>query len=548
MRPTKLSGFAALAASLLFSISGFSQSSPVLPRLEKRGEATQLIVDNKPYLILGGELRNSNTSNLEYLQPLLPKLAKMNMNTVLAPVTWDLMEPEEGKFDFTLVDGLLKQARESKLRVVVLWFGTWKNGLSHYVPDWVKKDFRRFPRVKLASGKSTETVSVFSKEALSADTKAFTALMKHLKVADAAYRTVIMVQVENEVGIHGDTRDRSTIANTAFSQPAPAELIAGLKKYQTELQPAVKNLWEAVGSKTNGSWEDIFSKNLVTDEIFMAWNYAKYINQVAAAGKAQYDLPMYVNAWLPQNHPKGGPVASMHDIWRVGAPQIDFFAPDIYKAEFKQVVANYYHTWKPLFIPESVADSAGASNAYYVIGKYKALGFSPFAVEDRITGYDEPIPVAYKELSDMAPVILEAQRKSTITAVTVNNGNPVDTIEMGGYRLEVRPRITRGKTPAASSGYGLIINSGPDEFILSGLNFEVSFTPATPGPQMAGLASVWEGTFKNGEWVPGRKLNGDEVMVGYDLAKQAANNKTGTVARIQNNAIGTLKVKLYRFE
>lgn len=545
---TALSVLAAIMLCFGRPVLAQKTSAKPIPCIQKRGVANQLIVDGKPFLILGGELRNSNTSSLAYLKLLLPKLVAMQMNTVLAPVTWDLIEPQEGKFDFSLVDGLLKQAREIKLRVVVLWFGSWKNGMSTYTPDWVKTDQARFPRVKLSNDKSIETCSVFGDKTLKADSRAFTALMKHIKAVDEKERTVIMIQVENEVGIHGDSRDRSALANAAFEQPVPQELMSSLQKYKADLHPAVKQPWEKNGSKMQGAWEDVFGKSAITNQIFMAWYYSTYVNQVAAAGKAVYNLPMYVNVWLPPNHPSGGPVAEMHDIWRAGAAQIDLFSPDIYKANFKEVVAPYYHTWKPLFIPECVADSAGASNAYYAIGRYSAIGFSPFAVEDRITSpfVSAPVPKAYKILSGMAPVILDAQSRGIITGVTVDEKNPVETISMGGYNLEVHARSGSFRSSAATSAYGLIINSAPNEFIISGLNLQIIFSPSD-GSKTSGFLSVWEGDYKNGQWIPGRKLNGDETTLSYSMLKQSSANRTGTIARIQNYVPGTIKVKLYQF-
>ncbi|MDB4925664.1 DUF5597 domain-containing protein [Mucilaginibacter sp.] len=549
----KLSAKLLALIGMFLCAPAFSQQKAAkpIPRLEKRGQVTQLIVDGQPYLVLGGELHNSNTSSLEYLKPIMAKVAAMHFNTVLGAVNWDLLEPEEGKFDFSLVDGLIKQSRDNKLKLVILWFGSWKNGMSHYVPDWVKKDQARFPRVKMGNGKSTETLNVFSPENLKADAKAFSALMKHIKAIDSKERTVIMIQVENEVGIHGDNRDRSDVANANFSKQVPAELITGLQKHQAELQPEFKQAWEKAGSKTAGTWEDVFGKNAFGDEVFMAWHYAKYVNAITAAGKAEYNVPMYVNAWISPVYPRGGPVAYMHDVWRVAAPKIDIFTPDIYQPDFKGIIPLFHHSWNPLFIPECAADSAGASNAYYAIGMHNAIGYSPFAIEDRVADpINGPIPKAYKVLGGLAPIILDAQAKGTITAVTINKSNPVQTINMGGYNIELRTRRKKMGTERylPNSSYGIIINSAPDEFIISGVNLEAIFAPSTAGPQIAGIASLWEGVYDNGKWKPGRRLNGDNIMQNYNMTEQSTKNQTGTVVRFENPGPGILKVKLYKFD
>ena len=532
-----------------------SSQSKQIPHLEKRGHATQLIVDGKPYLILGGELHNSSTSSMDYMQAIWARMSALNLNTVLAAASWELVEPEEGKFDFSLIDGMLKGARENNLHLVLLWFGSWKNGLSHYVPYWVKRDFKRFPRVQLSNGHATETITPLSQEGMNADAKAFTALMRHLKEVDASERTVIMIQMENEVGVIGDARDHSTLANAAYAKPVPKELLGGLQKNMNELQPPLKKLWMAAGSKSSGSWQDIFGKNNAADEAFMAWNYANYINTIAKAGKAEYSLPVFVNAWIvqpedngPGDYPSGGPQSHVHDIWRIGAPQIDIFAPDIYLPDFKGITSMYQHPWNPLFIPESFADSLGAANSFYAIGHYNAIGFSPFGIDNRVSA-GSALPKAYKILSGLSPQILEAQSKGIIEAVSLNKMDSVKTINIGGYNMEVALRQTRyGSKGGPAIGYGLIINTAPDEYILAGSNIQFTFKPSTPGPQMAGLAAVWEGTYENGNWKPGRKLNGDNIMLSYVLSNEAANNRTGSVARFEGNDPEVLKVKVYRFE
>ena len=272
-----------LAASFAAQLSAQNTS---IPHLEKRGVATQLIVDGKPFLILGGELNNSSSSSLEYMKPEWPRLAAASVNTVITPLSWELIEPTEGHFDFALVDGLLAQAREQHLRIVFLWLASWKNGMSSYPPVWVKQDTKRFPRVERANGTKVGILSPQSNTTRDADARAFTALMQHLKTADATDHTVLMMQVENEVGVLGDTRDHSPEANRAFASVVPAELTQYLKAHKLSLDPELLTLWTQQGEKTSGSWAQVFGDSPRADEIFMAWNYARFIESVTAKGKA----------------------------------------------------------------------------------------------------------------------------------------------------------------------------------------------------------------------------------------------------------------------
>lgn len=536
---------------------GYAQtkSAPPIPHLEKRGGVTQLIVDGKPFLMLAGELRNSSSSSLEYMKPIWPKLAKMHLNTVLAVVSWETIEPQEGKFDFALVDGLLQGARANKLRLVLLWFGSWKNGISRYTPPWLKANQKRFPLVQMKGGRTLEILSTLSAANRDADARAFAALMRHVRQADSAQRTVIMVQLENEVGVLGDSRDRSPAANEAFAGPAPAELLEHLRKHRDTLLPEFRKVWEAAGSRTSGTWEEVFGKGLAADEIFMAWNYARYINRVAEAGKAQYRLPMFVNAWIvqpedkgPGDYPSGGPVDHVHDVWRAGAPLIDILAPDIYLPNFPELVARYSRAANPAFIPESRAGAAGAANAFYAIGQHGAMGYSPFGIEEREDPEKGQIPKAYAVLAQLAPLILEHQSKGSIAAVWLNKEQPAQKLQLGNYTLNVELRRTRrapGLLPEV--GYGIFIAAGADEYIAAGTDVQVTFSPNTPGPPIAGLASVEEGTYMNGRWVAGRVLNGDEVQLRYDLAAAAAENQSGSGLRFGADGPAIQRVRLYRY-
>ncbi|MCX6618752.1 MAG: DUF5597 domain-containing protein [Acidobacteria bacterium] len=546
-----------IAVCALAVVAGYAQtkSAPPIPHLEKRGGVTQLIVDGKPFLMLAGELRNSSSSSLEYMKPIWPKLARMHLNTVLAVVSWESIEAQEGKFDFALVDGLLRGARANSLRLVLLWFGSWKNGISRYTPPWVKANQERFPLVQMKGGKTLEILSTLSAANRDADARAFAALMRHIRQEDSAQRTVIMVQLENEVGVLGDSRDRSPAANEAFAGPAPAELLEYLRKHRDTLLPEFRRVWEAAGSRTSGTWEEVFGKSLAADEIFMAWNYARYINRVAEAGKAEYRLPMFVNAWIvqpedkgPGDYPSGGPVDHVHDVWRAGAPLIDILAPDIYLPNFPELVARYSRAANPAFIPESRAGAAGAANAFYAFGQHGAMGYSPFGIEEREDPEKGPIPKAYAVLAQLAPQILEHQSKGSIAAVWLNKEQPAQKLQLGNYTLNIELRRTRrapGLLPEVGSG--IFIAAGPDEYIAAGTDVQITFSPNTPGPPIAGLATVEEGTYVNGRWVAGRVLNGDEVQLRYDLAAAAAENQSGSGLRFGADGPAIQRVRLYRY-
>ena len=529
------------------------ESQAGLPHLEKRGHTTQLIVDGKPFLVLGGELHNSSSSSVEYMKPVWPRLAAMHMNTVLLPVAWETIEPEEGKFDFSVVDGLLEGARANNLKLVILWFGAWKNTYSSYVPGWVKRDTERFPRVQTSDGRGTERLSPFSTAVRDADARAFAKLMRHLREADGDTHTVLMVQVENEVGVIPESRDHSPAANAAFSAAVPPALTGFLEKHRTTLDPEFRAAWEAAGGRTAGTWQEVFGKTSLTDDLFMAWQYATYIEHVTAAGKAEYALPMFANAALirpnyePGQYNSGGPLPHSMDIWRAGAPSLDFLSPDIYFNEFALWAGRYARPDNPLFIPEAQGGAAGAANAFYAFGHLSAMGFSPFGIDDQgnvpldlvgITNSSErpdnsAIGSVYSELARLAPMILEKQASGGVSAALMEGeAQRSARIALGDYTAT----MTRagGASGAGARLAAMFIQTGPNEFIVTGSgDAQITFSTDKPGPPIVGIESIDEEFYENGAWVPRRRLNGDESSQGQGLKLSASDLAQGKVYRVR---------------
>jgi beta-galactosidase GanA len=504
---------AALVAATL-SLGSLAFGGPAAPHLRREGTATQLVVDGEPFLVLGGELHNSSSSGLQYMEPIWPRMVDLHLNTVLAPVSWELIEPEEGRFDFALVDGLVEGARRHDVRLVFLWFGSWKNGRSSYAPAWVKSDDERFPRARVGGRRDTvEILSTLGEASWKADAAAFAAFMRHLREIDGEHRTVIMVQVENEVGVLGDTRDRSPAAEAAFATPVPEELLQYLQSNKEDLLPEVRARWEQTSYRREGSWEDVFGPGPDTDEIFMAWHYARYLDRVAAAGTAEYDIPVFANAWLGTpgragSYPSGGPLPHVLDIWLAGAPHLDLLAPDIYSPDFAEWCQRYTRRGNPLFIPEMRRDDSGARNVFYAFAAHDAMGTSPFAVDGIEDPADSALASSYAVLEQIAPLLLEHQGRATMVGFLLDEEQPRVTRRLGGYELEIT--LDQVFSYHAEVGYGLIVATGPDEFVGAGGGFRVTFTPVSAGPDRAGIASVDEGEYRDGRWVAGRRLNGDE--------------------------------------
>lgn len=550
--------------SFVFGLFVLSLSLPLpaqrpLPEVRANGAGKQLFVDGRPFIVLGGELHNSSASSLSYMQPIWPKLAALHLNAVIGTVNWELLEPVEGQYDFTLVDAQIQEARRHDLRLVLIWFASWKNATSTYAPMWVKTDTKRFPRMVtkprpdlpqhlaslMGATMPAPNLTPLGRNTMEADARAFAALMRHIREVDPQH-TVIMMQVENESGLLGDSRDRSPLAEAAWNAPVPAALMNYLTRNRAALLPEMQKVWGAHGYKASGTWPEVFGTDNFADEVFMAWHVGSYINHVTEAGKKELALPMYVNAWLgpqpemafPGQYPSGGPVARVMDVYRAAAPAVDLLAPDIYVRDFQGTCALYARSGNPLFIPEA---RAVVGNLFYALGQHAALGFSPFGIEDVKT--DSQLAEAYAFLGPMLPVLAKAQAENRVVGILLEDEKP-QAFKLGGYELKVassrRPvRLDAGQAPleaakraAAMPGFGppppderpfgLVISTGPDAFLVVGAGLMITFAADGPGGRIAEIGSIDEGTFANGNWVPGRRLNGDEGRPAIRSGKIAA--------------------------
>jgi Domain of unknown function (DUF5597)/Glycosyl hydrolases family 35 len=499
------------------------------PRLVTTDGRTRLEVGGHPFLILGGELANSSAASAATARTALGKVAGLGLNTVLVPVSWELIEPEEGKLDFTLISDVIREARRARLHLVLLWFGSWKNGMSSYVPAWVKRDQKRFPRAEAAGGHGVESLSAFSDANREADARAFAALMRHVRSIDEHTGTVLLVQVENEVAMIGEAADRSAAAQAAFHAPVPPELLrafpAGVKR-------------------AGGSWEEVFGPGPAAEERFQAWHYARYVDAVARAGRAEYALPMFVNAALngpglaPGKYPSAGPLPHLFEVWKAGAPTIDVLAPDIYFPEFAAWCERFRRPSNPLFVPETRNGEDVSVNVLYAAGQ-QALGVSPFAIDSIAPAVGKALGRAYQLLAELSPLILAAAPGRS-AGVLVEKDAPVAKLTLGGFNLTVSHDYT---FPWASSarndatwprGGGLIIALADDEYLIAGNGIIVTFAPVTPGDPIAGIERIDEGRYQGGRFLVTRRLNGDETHQGRQL-------------RLPMGDLGLQRVKLYRY-
>ena len=452
-----------------------------------------------PCPILGGELSNSAATSVEDIDEVLPRMKALGLNTVLVPAYWELMEPREqsqtslsyaerrqkstegqlmepveGKFDFTLIDRTIEVARREQLHVVFLWFGAWKNSMSCYTPAWFKQDTKRFPRAMTAEGKQMEIASCFSDNVLQADLKAFSALMRHIRKKDPQREVVVMMQIENEIGMLESARDHSPLAEKAYNKER---------------------------------WAERYGTDEYADEKFMALSYARYVEHLAKAAREIHDMPLYVNAAMnsrgrrPGEYPSAGPLAHLIDFWHEGAPSIDLLAPDIYDTGFKSWCAQYAMPLRPqdggkvknrLFIPESRCCENSGVRALYAFGEHQALGFSPFAIDQASEKETESVTKAYALLRQLA---VANSKLYTLNSTLKSWGLLFDqedrerVIDDNGVVMTCRhyftlpwdPRATDGST--WPEGGAMLIRLGKLDYLLAGSGVVIDFKTPTEKQQ-----------------------------------------------------------------
>jgi len=569
-----------LTCFILFLLSSFSlvAQSPQPPHLQKKGNTIQLVVKDRPFLVLGGELHNSTVSGAANMRPLWAELKKKHLNTVLAPVYWELIEPQEGKFDFALVDSLLYGARKQNLHLALLWFGAFKTTYSTYAPLWVKTNSAKYPRARNSQGEPLPLLSVFSEANLKADANAFKTLMQHIRQVDEQQQTVILVQVENEPGLFNQVRDQSAEATRLYNQGVPADLMRYLTAHKGNLQPEIDSTWKANGYKPAGTWEAVFGPGRpdekspnglpsLPEELFTVYHYTRFLGQLAKAGKEAYPLPLFINAWpkaagpmsAPGKYPSGGPVPHTLDIWRANAPAIDIITPNVYgnKQGIYALVSQYHRPGNPVLIPEIRQGPEPANLAFWIYGQHDAIGVAPFGI-DGTPAEQDPFTKTFAALAQVQTLILEHQGQGTMAGIFVDSTVKSQTVTLNGYTVKadlVVPRRFPGAPAEAQSATlagGLVFAVGPDEFLAVGKDYELTFTPLNPDPQnpRVDVAYLDEGGFVDGKWLTRRRLNGDEGTGGGSIGSFAIKNtRTGTLRFQKNSAddYSIVRVKFYRY-
>ena len=475
--------------------------------LEKINGTTRLVRNGEPMLMLSGEFHNSTCSTPEAMRRNIQTAKAMGLNSVIATVSWEQFEPQEGYYDYAQIDHVIKIAEEAQMPIGLIWFASYKNGESSYAPLWVKEDTQKYFRARFADQTNSTTISPMCRRAMEADAKAFAKLMAHIKETDKQ-RLVCIVQVQNEMGAFMDI-DHGKEAQEAFREQVPADIMKYMKEHEATLEKRLLKQWNDHGKKQTGTWTEVFGDTDYTKQLFMAYGFSRYANHIAKAGKAAYDIPMYVNCWMADEnwehhrYPNGGPRSIVMDIYKACAPSIDIISPDIYVDNVRDIFHEYHRTDNPLFIPEIKRE---AGPAYYAFAETNAMCYAPFGFEET---YDDPYFIGeYKTLGELLPTISQYQGTGKMHGFIRQNGvdkpDSQAQLQFGKYTFDVH--FIAGEKYA----HGLAIQIADNEFIVAGVGCYIEFATRNT-EETCKVAYAEEVTWKDNKWSTLFVLNGDET-------------------------------------
>lgn len=474
----------------------------MIPFIEKRlNGGHRLVVDNEDFLILGLQWACNSCFDEETMGPLFEQAKKIGANTAVLPVYWSQLEPQPGKFDFSILDYEISMCRKYDLKLIPLWFASYKNAECCYAPHDIRTDPSYRKVIRKDGSVQSACLCPTGEDALKRDITAIRELALHLKEIDAEQNTVIMLQIENEPGIMGTDRCHCSVCDTLFD-----------------------------GSES--------------PEMFTARCIARYVNTVAGAAKEVYPLPTYANVWLSASvadvpgfsYPAGGAVKNMLDIWLSESNNLDMIAPDIYQhsyLSFKAICEHYARENNPLYIAETSSGLSGRvdKNAFYAIGCHGAIGFDPWSIDIPFPDQsDAPLvhpldgtwgPQAYalrdsyKSIADAMLAITDAVGTDRIAVFVQEDGESGTSFMLGGVAFCVN---YEGGTR------GMVIHLGENQFIALGKGYRIQPRKPSPDGRALPVEELHRGRFESSKWldlhpVVRETANGDH---GFAMRKAGA--------------------------
>ncbi|HHX11652.1 MAG TPA: DUF5597 domain-containing protein [Clostridiales bacterium] len=499
-------------------------------------------------LLLGLQAHNSSTGT-DMIKKTIHAISLYGGNLLEAAIYWNSVEANKDEYDMTSVKELIDEAREANLKLIILWFATSKNGHPTYAPEYIKLNPDVY-HIALGPDKApVPSLSPHCEATLHRDKKAFVEMMSFIKKYDQKKKTVIAVQIENEMGYANTDRDYSIKAEEDYIKPLNEEV----RKIVLE-DTGLEDMDQSTFDKS--TWRGCFGRH--AHEAFSAWYHAIYINEIAKAGKEVYDLPLITNVMIGEQgyeeagrcYNGGAAVGRVLDIWKLGAPYLDMICPDIYnqdKEEFERICSRYARKDNALFIPEApIAGEATAMNALIAIAKYNAVGFSCFGAESALHNDGtllesaRPVAITMKAIASLSPLLIKYRNTGAVHCFVQGEFKNQMHLKLPKYHVVAHFVRNEGRRQSYGStinmraeenlwnlnerGRALLIQTAEDEFYASGAGVAFDFIrrpdPMDDNPYIhissrqsgqLNFLSVEEGHFTEDGWVTDYVRNGDEA-------------------------------------
>jgi hypothetical protein len=500
----------------------FERSDDLTPHLERVGERSVLFVEGWPHTVLTAEIpwwdlvygRYSET--LHAYDNLYPAARSLGLNALKVPVKWSVVEPEKGRFDFSYVDHAKELAERHGLKLVLGWFGHYASGdgtiyrnLSGevFAPMDIVEDDRTYPRAVDGDGVAHHNAISYDDDAvIDREERAFRAFMEHLRETDARTRTVLMVQVENEIAVFGSDRRN--------------------RKLWRDHSPASNRLFAAHG------FED--------DLRYSAWSLSsRWIRRLTDTGAEVYPLPFFLNYvggtivdWMVGGAP-GEDVATYLE----NCPHVSFIGLNLYADrmstvnDLRSALERYAVGRNQPSITETNSDGGPVAPrlAFVAVGEFGAPIFAPWALNVSYPTRFEPYVTADGTLANGAPALRDsytalgkALSPVSYYAGTLKQkvfmaqqpGRPFSTLsDLDGARIQVS---------GSGDGQAIVIHPAPGEFIVVGFRCRVSiWDDDYVWPDLRRVrveAGRFEGNGWHAEGVPHATFNQASRSLGVTLA------------------------------
>jgi hypothetical protein len=460
-----------------------------------------LYVDGHPFAALASEvpwwdLRPGDAGqNLGVYDYLYAAAEKMNLNAIKVPVKWAMVEPQEGRYDFSYVDHAKQTAEKYHLKLVLDWFGHYASNDGNiygdlagqqYAPLYIIQDEARYPRAVDADGAAHHNAISYEYDpVIKRESLAFRAFMQHIKEIDSSAHTIVMVQFENEISVFGSDRknpklwrDHSPVANQTFAE----------KHYTDDLK-------------------------------YSAWRLSSHwLRPVSDAGSAAYPIPLFHNYvggtiedWMVGGAPGEDVATDLENCPNVSFIGVNLYVPEDVSADALRAALSRFKVSRnqPAITETNSGPGLVAPRlAFLALGEFGAPIFAPWALNVSYPADYAPYVLPDGTLANGAFTLRDAygalsKASEQILWYATTDKLAVFMPKIPGQRWSETRNVSGFALAVSGSGDGqaIVIHPSGHEFLVVGYHAEVDLKDGEfVWPAMQSL-HVEDGHFSGGQWI-----------------------------------------------